>query len=105
MPAATPSGISATARPKGLMTPVSAIKMPASTKAATASASVTPWVAAIRAAPGVDQASTTGTFVVIDKSAEPMALAKQTASTQLAVCSGLAPTAVAADSTSAMVEP
>ena len=46
-----------------------------------------------------------GTRVQVLSNAEPMALAKQTAATQEAVCAGLAPTACAAARTSAMVEP
>ena len=62
-------------------------------------------MAAISAAPGVDQASTTGTRLCQLSQADPAALPRQIASTQLAVCPGLAPSAAAAASTSAMVEP
>jgi hypothetical protein len=64
-----------------------------------------PEVAATSAAPGVDQASTTGTLCQVDSTAAPTALARQIASTQLAVWLGLAPTAAAAARTSAMVDP
>ena len=103
--AAIPSGIAATSRPKGRTAAVSATNPPASTKAPTASGIVTPVVAAISAAPGVDQASTTGTRFHADSQAEPTALASDTASTQLAVCPASAPTAKAAASTNAMVDP
>ena len=92
------------------MRPVSTTSAADSRNAPTASAIVTPVVAAIRAAPGVDHARTTGTRVRQLSQALPSALAMQTANTQLAVCSAMAPTAVAAtavaaDRTSAMVEP
>ena len=61
--AATPSGIMATRRPSGLIAPVRMTSTPASAKAATACAMLVPLVAASSAAPGVDQASTTGTRV------------------------------------------
>ena len=105
IPAAIPSGISATARPSGFISPVSRIIAPASTKAPTPCAMVSPSVAAISAAPGVDQASTTGTRLCQDSSAEPAALPSEIARTQEAVCAGVAPSAAAAASTSAMVEP
>ena len=89
IPPAIPSGISATARPRGRIAPVSAISRPATTKAPTACGIVRPEVAATSAAPGVDQASTTGTRCQLDSSADPTALPRQTASTQLAVCAGI----------------
>ena len=57
-----------------------------------------PPVAAISAAPRVDQARTTGTFDHEDKSAEPKALPGDTANRQFAACAGVAPRAVAAAS-------
>ena len=103
--AAIPSGMAAIKRPKGRKVPVSKIRPAARTKAPTACGMVTPVVAAINAAPGVDHARTTGTRAHVERTAEPMALATLTARTQLAVCSGLAPTAAAAANTSAIVEP
>ncbi len=50
-----------TSRPSGFIAEVSISKTPQSTKAPTASAMLIPVVAAISAAPGVDQASTIGT--------------------------------------------
>lgn len=66
---------------------------------------VTPVEAAIRAAPGVDQANTMGMRVHRLRPAEPMPLATLTAATQEAVCMGVAPTAAAAARTRAIVEP
>ena len=60
-----------------------------------------PPVAAISAAPRVDQARTTGTFDQEDKSAEPKALPSDTANRQLAACADVAPRTVAAASTMA----
>ena len=74
-------------------------------KAPTASWMSMPEVAAMRAAPGVDQARTTGTRVPQLRTAEPSPLATETAATHDAVCAASAPTAAAAASTSAMVEP
>ncbi len=68
------------------------------TKAPTPSAKLMPWVAAMRAAPGVDQARTTGIFACQERRAEPTALPRLMARSQLAVCSGVAPSAVAAAS-------
>ena len=68
-------------------------------KAPTPSAREMPDVAAISAAPGVDQARTTGTRDLKERSAEPAALPSDTARSQLAACDGVAPSAVAAAST------
>lgn len=61
MPAAMPSGISANALSKVVTAPVKAVNKPATTTAPTACCMFRPTVAAIRAAPGVDHARTTGT--------------------------------------------
>ena len=103
--AAMPRGIIPISRPKGPISPVRKISAPASRNAPTAPAMECPVEAAISAAPGVDQASTTGMRWVYDKNADPTALAMQTAKTQDAVCAGVAPTAAAAASTRAMVDP
>ncbi len=105
IPAAIPSGISAISRPSGRSTPLNAISAPARRNAPTPSAMVMPLVAAISAAPGVLQARTTGTRAQALSSALPAALARQIASTQLAVWAGVASRAAAAASTSTMVEP
>ena len=105
MPEAMPGGIALTARLNGGSAPVSAISAPQATNAPTASLIEMPLEAAISAAPGVDQASTIGIRFQVLSKAEPMALPKQIAATHEAACTGLAPTACAAASTSAMVEP
>ena len=103
--AATAAGIAPTARESAGTAPVSAMSPPARMKAPTASWMSIPEVAAMSAAPGVDQASTTGTRVPQLRAAEPRPLATDTAATQDAVCAASAPTAAAAASTSAIVEP
>ena len=60
-----------------------------------------PPVAAVSAAPGVDEARNTGSFNHQDKSAEPKALPSDTANRQFAACAAVAPRAVAAASTMA----
>jgi hypothetical protein len=81
------------------------MRSPARTKAPAASGKVTPSVAMTRAAPAVDHARTTGWRVHQLRAALPRPLASDTARTQEAVCAGLAPTATAAASTRASVEP
>jgi hypothetical protein len=70
-------------------------------KAPIPSASVMSDVAAISAAPGVDQARTTGTRDCQERRADPAALPSDTARSQLAACAGVAPSAVAAARTMA----
>ena len=103
--AAIPSGIIAISLPKGRNAPVRAINTPARRNAPTPSAIVTPLVAAINAAPGVDQASTTGIWAKALRNADPTALPRHSTKIQLAVCAGVADRAVAAEITMATLAP
>ena len=105
MAAAMGSGMAAIIRPSGRMAPVARISVAARRNAPTPCAMLRPVLPAISAAPGVDQASTTGLRVQKLRPAEPAALARLMARTQESVSSGLAPSAAAAARTSAMVPP
>ena len=105
MPEATEAGILEISWVSGLNRPVAINRMPVTMKAPTASAMVKPLDAAISARPGVDQAVMTGIFVRQDSHRLSIAMARQSAVTQLAVSICVAPTALAAAMTMASVPP
>ncbi len=81
--------------------PLTRISAPQSRKAPTASGSVSPCVAAINAAPGVDHATLTGSRVHNDSPRLVMPMPRPSAQIHEVVCCALAPTAWAAWNTMA----
>ena len=98
-------GIRAIAAPKGRIKPVSAINAPATRKAPTACAISIPIEAAIKAAPGVDHARTTGILLRQDKNRLPTAIEMHNTVIHEAICASVAPRLPAAAITTATDPP
>ena len=105
MPDATDDGMSEISLVSGLSTPVRMSSTATMMKAPTASAIVKPELTATSAAPGVDHAAIIGIRVRQLSHAVSNTCARQIAVTQLAVWSGVAPTALAAAMMMASVPP
>lgn len=106
---ATEAGIRVMSDPRAGTSPVARTRTPVTTKAPTA-AGHPPWtvpVEASSAAPGVDHATVIGSRVVRERTTELRPMRIVTASSPLAACSWVAPTAVrpCRTTTKALVKP
>jgi hypothetical protein len=92
-------GMRSITRSKARVQPASMISSPQTTKAPTASPRPKPLLPAISAAPGVDQAVSTGWRVHSDRPIEVMPMPRPSAHIHEVVCAGVAPSAWAAAKT------
>ena len=92
-------GMRSITRSKIRVTPASTMSRPQATKAPTASFMATPLVPASSAAPGVDQAVSTGWRYHSDSSTVVAPMPRPSAHIQEVVCAGVAPSACAAAKT------